>query len=65
MKASALDDIQGVGPARAKALIRHFGSVAAIREADVEQIALVPGVGMASAQTIRARLRGEDGMLES
>lgn len=65
MKASALDDIQGVGPARAKALIRHFGSVAAIREADVEQIALVPGIGLASAHSIRARLRGEDGMLES
>lgn len=64
MKVSALDEIQGVGPAKAKALIRHFGSVAALREADVEQIARVPGVGEATAAVIRARLRGEDGMLE-
>src|SRR5205814_817022 len=36
---SRLDDIPGVGPARKKALLRKFGSVKAIREATVEELA--------------------------
>jgi excinuclease ABC subunit C len=40
---SILDDVPGVGPARKKALIRHFGSLKKMREADAEQLAeIVP-----------------------
>lgn len=56
MKASAIDDIPGVGPTRAKALIRHFGSLARVREASEEQIALVPGIGKATARAIYTAL---------
>lgn len=52
MKTSAIDDIPGVGPTRAKSLIRHFGSLAKVREASVEQIALVPGIGTGTARAI-------------
>ncbi len=65
MKASALDAIPGVGPARAKALVTHFGSVARLKEASVDQIAMVPGVGAQMASAIHAALHGTDGMLEA
>lgn len=35
---SVLDEIPGVGPARRKALMRHFGSINEIREASVEKL---------------------------
>jgi excinuclease ABC subunit C len=40
---SALDEVPGVGPKRKKALLRKFGSLRAIREASVEEIAETPG----------------------
>ena len=54
--ASALDDIPGLGPARAKALLRAFGSVARIRAAGVLDLQQVPGIGPALAETIHGRL---------
>ena len=51
-RASILDDIPGLGPARRKALLKHFGSVRKVREANVEEIAAVPGVGPKLAATI-------------
>lgn len=54
--ASALDDIPGLGPQRAKALLRAFGSVARVRAADVAALQQVPGIGPALAETIHARL---------
>jgi len=65
MKASALDQVAGVGPTRAKALIRHFGSLPALKEASVEQIARVPGIGDATARAIHASLRGDSGILDA
>ena len=53
---SVLDSIPGLGPARQAALLKHFGSVKRIREASVEQITEVKGVGPALATTIRDRL---------
>jgi excinuclease ABC subunit C len=53
---SVLDDIPGLGPARQKALLRHFGSVKRVRAATEEQIAEVPGIGPQLAASIRARL---------
>ena len=38
---SPLDSVEGIGPARKRALLRHFGSVQAIREAAVEDIVAV------------------------
>ncbi|MDN4484521.1 excinuclease ABC subunit UvrC [Demequina lignilytica] len=63
MKVSQLDQVAGVGPTRAKALITHFGSLARLKEASIEQIALVPGVGDGTARTVYAALHGEGGML--
>jgi excinuclease ABC subunit C len=40
---SALDDVEGVGPKRKKALMRKFGSLKAVKEATVEEIAATPG----------------------
>ncbi len=53
---SVLDSIPGLGPARQAALLKHFGSVKRIREASLEQIAEVKGVGPALAASIRDRL---------
>jgi excinuclease ABC subunit C len=49
---SELDDIAGVGAARKKALLRHFGSVEKIKMATVEEIAEVKGVSKKSAAEI-------------
>ena len=54
--ASQLDRIPGVGPARRKALLAHFGSLDAIREATLEEILQVPGINRQVAQTIRQQL---------
>lgn len=56
MTASVLDDIPGLGDVRRKALLRHFGSVKRLREASVEQIREVPGIGAALAATIHVTL---------
>lgn len=50
---SALDDIPGVGPALKKALVKHFGSVAAIKSAEESALCAVPGVGPKLAAKIR------------
>ena len=53
---SAFDDLPGVGPKRRRALLRVFGSVKRVRDAPVEQIAAVPGIGPALAARIKATL---------
>ncbi|HET8600255.1 MAG TPA: excinuclease ABC subunit UvrC [Segeticoccus sp.] len=60
MTHSALDDIPGLGAARRKALLKHFGSVKKIRLADVEEIQQVPGIGPALAESVHRAL-GEEG----
>ena len=49
---SVLDDISGIGPARRKALMKHFGDVAAIRETSVEQLKAVEGMTEAAALSV-------------
>jgi len=56
MTASVLDDIPGLGEVRRKALLRHFGSVRRLKEASVEQIREVPGIGVALGATIHVTL---------
>jgi excinuclease ABC subunit C len=53
---SAFDDLPGVGPKRRRELLKVFGSVKRVREAPVEQIAAVPGIGRALAERIKAHL---------
>jgi excinuclease ABC subunit C len=53
---SAFDELPGVGPKRRRALLRVFGSAKRVREAPVEQIAAVPGIGAALAARIKATL---------
>lgn len=55
---SALDGIPGLGPERARRLLRHFGSVKRLREAPVDQLAEVPGVGPVLAERIHHHLTG-------
>ncbi|MCV7298914.1 excinuclease ABC subunit UvrC [Mycobacterium barrassiae] len=52
MTASALDSIRGLGEHRRKALVTHFGSVARLKEASVEEITAVPGIGVATAKAV-------------
>jgi len=54
---SALDEIEGVGPTLKRALVKHFGTIAAIRSADVEALCEVKGIGTALAERIRDTLR--------
>jgi excinuclease ABC subunit C len=44
MTASILDELPGVGPARKRALLQHFGSPEAILSASREELEAVPGL---------------------
>ena len=47
-----LDGIPGLGEVRRKALLKHFGSVRAVRAASVDELAAVPGLGRATAEAL-------------
>ncbi len=53
---SAFDDLAGVGPKRKRELLKVFGSAKRVREAPVEQIAAVPGIGRSLAEKIKTHL---------
>jgi excinuclease ABC subunit C len=53
---SSLDDLPGIGPARKKALLKHFGSPKRIREATVEELMEVDGISRGLAEKIRVNL---------
>ncbi len=53
---SDLDDIPGLGAVRRKALLTHFTSVAHVRQATVEELVQVPGIGPSVAEIIYAHL---------
>jgi excinuclease ABC subunit C len=57
---SVLSEVPGLGPTRVKLLLSHFGSVARLRAASVDEIAQVRGVGPSLATAIVGRL-GADG----
>ncbi|HZG47320.1 MAG TPA: excinuclease ABC subunit UvrC [Allosphingosinicella sp.] len=52
MGASPLDDVPGIGPNRKRALLMHFGTARAVRNAALDDIAKVPGISRATAQGI-------------
>jgi excinuclease ABC subunit C len=54
--ASPLDEIDGIGPRRRRALLRQFGSLRRVREATVEELATVPGITLTVAAQIKERL---------
>ena len=56
MTASALDSVRGLGESRRAALVKHFGSVAKLKQATVEEITAVPGIGVATARAVLAAL---------
>jgi excinuclease ABC subunit C len=53
---SKFDDLPGIGPRRRGALLRVFGSMKRVREAPLEQVAAVPGIGPTLAAKIKAHL---------
>ncbi|MCI5504524.1 MAG: excinuclease ABC subunit UvrC [Anaerobutyricum sp.] len=57
---SVLDDIRGVGPARRKALMRHFKDIGKIRQATVEELTQVDGITQNVAEEIFAFFHEED-----
>ncbi|WP_431918669.1 excinuclease ABC subunit UvrC [Amycolatopsis tucumanensis] len=59
VQVSALDGVPGLGQARRAALIKHFGSVKRLKEAGVDEIAQVPGVGKRTAEAIFAALASQ------
>ncbi|MFI1912618.1 excinuclease ABC subunit UvrC [Nocardia sp. NPDC020380] len=61
MTESALDSVPGLGQARKTALVTHFGSVAKLKQATVEQIIEVPGIGVATARAVLEALGASNG----
>jgi excinuclease ABC subunit C len=53
---SRLDEIEGIGPKRRRALFKKFGSLDAIRQASVEELAAVPGMNNKVAQKVKEEL---------
>jgi excinuclease ABC subunit C len=58
---SELDGVPGIGPTRRKLLLRHFGSLAAVRAASREQLAAVPGLPTAVVEAVWGALHPTDG----
>ena len=52
MTTSALDGIPGLGETRRKALLAHFGSLKRLRQASIDEVAAVPGIGRKTAESI-------------
>jgi excinuclease ABC subunit C len=50
--------VPGLGEHRRKALVAHFGSLARLKQATVEEITSVPGIGAATAAAVLDALRG-------
>jgi len=58
MTASALDEVDGLGPSRRAAVMKRFGTIKKLRAATAEEIAEVPGVGRTTAESIVTALAG-------
>lgn len=56
LKAGPLDEVPGLGESRRLALVKHFGSVKKLRQATIDQICEVPGIGRKTAETVAAAL---------
>ncbi|MFI8498681.1 excinuclease ABC subunit UvrC [Streptomyces sp. NPDC085524] len=58
LKSGPLDEVPGLGESRKQALVKHFGSVKKLRQATIDQICEVPGIGRKTAETVAAALAG-------
>lgn len=56
IRTSPLDAVPGLGDTRKQALIKHFGSVKRLRQATIEQICEVPGLGRKTAEAVAVAL---------
>ncbi|MFJ9640496.1 excinuclease ABC subunit UvrC [Streptomyces sp. NPDC101178] len=56
IRTSPLDDVAGLGETRKQALIKYFGSVKKLRQATIEEICEVPGIGRRTAESVAAAL---------
>ena len=63
MLESLLDEIPHLGEVRRQSLLDHFGSIAALKKASLEDIAAVPGIGPRSAENIVRVLMESDSQL--
>ena len=62
---SVLDDVEGIGPVRRRAMLRHFGSLKRIREASVEELGAVKGMNQELAGEVRRHLDALGGLLDA
>ena len=53
---SSLDEVEGIGPKRRQALLKKFGSIEAIRQASLEELAAVPGMNRRAAEDLKEQL---------
>ncbi|WP_030161438.1 excinuclease ABC subunit UvrC [Glycomyces sp. NRRL B-16210] len=60
MSASALDGVPGLGESKRRALLKQFGSVKRLREAELSELEAVPGIGPKLAEALRTHLRNPD-----
>lgn len=58
MAENPLDEIAGIGPARKRALLHHFGTVKAISRAALEDLMKTPGVNAATAKAVYDHFQG-------
>lgn len=56
MRSSPLDAVTGLGETRKQALIKHFGSVKKLRQATIDEICEVPGIGRRTAESVAVAL---------
>jgi len=54
--ASRLETIPGIGPARRKQLLSHFGSIEDIQDASIDELVAIPGITQKLAEGIKANL---------
>ena len=57
---SSLTDIEGIGTTRAKNLLKHFGSIKNIKEAELEELENAPGMTRNAANAVYVYFHRED-----
>lgn len=62
MKGSSLTKIEGIGETRAKALLKSFRTISAIKEASVDELASVEGMTLRTAQSVYDYYHSEDNL---
>ncbi len=56
--ASFLEGVEGIGPVRRKALLKHYGGLEALHEASIEELRAIPGMNNSCARKLYRKLRG-------